>query len=210
MLFRSIERLRRRRRIERWLLLAARALALLLVGLAMAGPMVRSLAASARERWIVIDDAATSAERMPDGRTVIDWLREQVRTQMQDLHEGDRVALVSTSQPASVLLPATLDLQRALREVDALSVHAVPANWREAIDLSLPKVGEKTAMPRELVLVGSFRRGSVDPENPLPSGWSDRLQDVRRWCVQPPGEAGANRSIGEVRVGRSKIGRAHV
>lgn len=203
LLRRAIERLRRRRRLERWLLLVTRSLALLLAGLAMAGPAMRSSGWQARERWVVIDDGATAAERLADGRPAIDWIKEQVRATLQGLHDGDRVALVSASQPARVLLPPTTDLQRALREVDALQIRPVPGRWKDAIELALPTVGERSDRVRELMLAGSFRRGSVDPEAPLPSSWKDRLSDVRRWCTPSPAGGSPNRSLGEVRVGRS-------
>lgn len=203
LLRRAIERLRRRRRIERWVLLATRSLAVLMVGWAMAGPLTRSGGVQARERWIVIDDAATGAERLADGRTSIDWLREQVRGAMRDLREGDRVALVSAASPAQVTLPSTLDLQRALREVDALQPRAVPVSWDAAIELAVPKPDERTSLPREIVLAGSFRRGSVDAEQPLSTRWKDRLVGVRRWCTAMPAGGSPNRSVVDVRAGRS-------
>lgn len=203
LLQRAVERLRRRRKLERWLLLLSRSMALLLAGLAMAGPLLRSGAWQARERWIVVDDAATAAERLPDGRPAIDWIRAQVRAAVLELHEGDRVAIVLASQPARVALPPTPDLQRALREVDALQVHAVPADWKDAIDRALPAVGERMDQVHELMLVGTFRRGSVDPDAPLPASWAERLTGVRRWCVTPPPGGLPNRALGIVGMARS-------
>lgn len=203
LLQRAIEKLRRRRRVERWLLLVTRSLALLLAGLAMAGPLMRSSAWQVRERWIVIDDGATAAERLSDGRPAMEWIREQVIAALQDLHEGDRVALVSAAQPAHVLLSPTMDIQRALREVGAMQIHPVPGRWKEAIELALPTADDRMDLARELMLAGSFRRGSVDPETPLPSTWKDRLSRIRRWCTPPPVGGSPDRWLGDIRVGRS-------
>lgn len=203
LLRRAIERLRRRRRLEQWVLLALRALALALAGLGMAGPVARTLNAvrGTRELWIVIDDGATSAERLPDGTRAIDRSRAGALEAMRTLASGDRVAIVTAARPVETRLQPTVDLERARREIEALQPRPVAADLASAIERCLPAQGDADA-PREALVASSFRRGSVEVETPLPPAWAERSTRVRWTSLRPLEDVRANRSVAGVRVGR--------
>lgn len=201
LLRRALERLRRRRRLEQWVLLAMRSLALALVGFGMAGPVARALdlGRGQRELWVVIDDGATSAERLADGSCALDAVRAAVRRELETLASGDRVALVLASQPVEVRVESTTDVERVRRELDALQPRAVPASLAGAIEKCLPNDG---TMARDVLVASSFRDGSVDPEVPLPSAWKERAPSVRWLSTRPFDAVQANRSIRAATVGR--------
>lgn len=203
LLRRAIERLRRRRRLEQWVLLAMRALALALVGLGMAGPIARSLQAdrSSRELWIVLDDGATSAERLADGSRALDASRATARRELDTLQAGDRVALVTGSRPIEVRVEPTTDLDRVRRELDASTVRAVTADLVGAIERCLP-ADPAAARGREVLVASSFRRGSVDVERPIPAAWTTRSEGMRWIASRPLATVAMNRAVLDARVGR--------
>lgn len=201
LLQRALERLRRRRRLEQWVLLALRTLALALIGFGMAGPIARSIGGGRgqRELWVVIDDGATAAERAADGSIALDAVRAQVRRELDTLAAGDRVGLVLASRPVETRVEPTVDIERVRRELDALQPRAVPADLAGAIEKCLP--AEPTRV-RDVVVASSFRAGSVDPENPLPAAWKERSRAVRWLATRPFEGTRPNRSLQGVVVGR--------
>lgn len=200
----AMERLRRRRRLERWLLLALRALGIGLIGVAMAGPLATGWrgARAIHEQWIVIDDGATSAERLPDGSTMLDHLKRQALQAIDALHEADRVALVTTAQPAAILMQPTGDLTHARAMVSQISTHAMHGDLRGALEKCLPAASEPGVEHREVLVLSGWRRGSVDPDQPVPEAWIDRARNVTWTSARPLDAAPGNRFIRDVRVGR--------
>jgi len=201
LLRRAIERLRRRRRLEQWVLLTLRALALALAGVGMAGPIARALdgGRGQRELWIVVDDGAASAERAEDGTTALESVRAKVRGELDGLRSGDRAALVLAAQPTETRVEPTVDLERVRRELDALKPRAVPTNLAGAIEKCLPP---EAGAAREVLVASSFRAGSVDPDSPLPASWKERARSVRWTSTRPFDSIRPNRSVRGVTVGR--------
>ena len=109
----AFAKIQRRRRFEKWLLLALRILAISLVGLAAAGPFSKSwnTEGQLKERWIIIDDGATSAEITTGGLNVLEELKSEIVRSTQGHTIGDRFALVLSSIPARVLLEPTSSLE---------------------------------------------------------------------------------------------------
>lgn len=201
LLRRALERLRRRRRLEQWVLLALRTLALALVGFGMAGPIARSIGGGRgqRELWIVIDDGATAAERADDGSLALEVVRAQVRRELDTLRAGDQVALVLASRPVELRIEPTVDVERVRRELDGLQPRAVPADLAGAIERCLPA---EPTQARDVVVASSFRAGSVDSETPLPTAWKERSRAVRWLATRPFESVRPNRSLRGVSVGR--------
>ncbi len=205
LLRRAIAKLHRRHRLERWILLAIRSLALALVGMAMAGPFARAWQGdhTTRELWVVIDHGATSAERIGDGQSQLDSLKRGISVAMSELQDGDRVAIVSAANPANILVQPTSDLDLAQREVDRIRTHAVPANIQAALELCLPAQESNSNHQREVLLASGCRRGSIHPEQPLPAAWQERGQHVQWTSLRPQQSTAPNRAIWSARVGRS-------
>ena len=201
----ALEKVRRRRRLERWLLLALRAFGIGLIGIAMAGPLATgwSGARTTHERWIVIDDGATSAERLPDGSTMLDHMKRQAMQAIDALHEADRVALVTTTESTGVLMQPTGDLAHARTMVSQMTTHPVQGDLRGALERCLPPASDATSQRREVLVLSGWRRGSVDPDQPVPGAWLDRARSVTWESAHPLEPATGNRFIRNVRVGRS-------
>ncbi|MFQ5422729.1 MAG: BatA domain-containing protein [Phycisphaerae bacterium] len=99
-------RSRRRMRLEQWLLLAARTLVIVLLGLAIARPHADSsplLPAVGRPRFdrvIVIDDSLSMSAVRKDGSTAFETARRLARTLVNSLDPSDRVAVVTAASEA--------------------------------------------------------------------------------------------------------------
>lgn len=95
-----------RQRIEQWLLLAARCLLLALLGAALAGPLLRNLAAGdrgGRQLHLVLDAGLSTRTQTPDGTTRFQALAEQATSLLDQAQPGDRVTLWRAAEPVEPL-----------------------------------------------------------------------------------------------------------
>jgi len=199
MLLRSaIERLRRRRRIEAWILLLLRVMGISMVGIAMAGPFMGrgGVVRGTRELWIVIDDGAPSAERLTEESNGLLAMRRALDTEIASLHPGDRVAIVRAASPARIEMSLTGDISRIRAALEALEPQPVPSDLAGALELALP--ADPDSPPREILLASTLRRGSVRSDQALPASWRDRAASVQWRSIRPPTSSGANRWIERV------------
>ena len=203
LLQRALERFRRRRRLDGWILLALRTLGIALAGIAMAGPFIGTMAADTgrRELWIVIDDGATAAEILPDGRTVIEVMQEGVLREISRLRAGDQVAVVKASKSARIEIPPTLDHERVRARIRDWKAEPVPSDLQSALELAMPP--DPDLPSREILLASSLRRGSVPDGRRLPASWRDRARNVRWRCVAPVEDPAPNHWIDGVALVRT-------
>lgn len=157
---------RRRRRITDWLLLALRALALLLLAFAFARPYVAdpmaladaparlvavdtSFSMSAPETWAAASEAALEA--------------------VDAAPAGTLVGVASFDETARVVSPLSLDRGAARAAVGALRPGAAATDFRA---LASPASELLAGRPGELVLVSDLQRGGLRDTVPLPGGTS--------------------------------------
>jgi hypothetical protein len=203
LLQRALERLRRRRRLDGWVLLVLRTLGIGLVGFAMAGPFIglMGVGSGPRELWIVIDDGATSAETLPDGTPVIQVMQDHLLREVSTLRPGDRAAIVRAARPPRVELQPTLDHERIRSSIRDWIARPVPSDLLGALELALPP--EQESAPREVLLASGLRRGSVDADRGLPASWHDRARAVRWRCVPALPTPAPNRWIERASIVRA-------
>lgn len=164
----ALRRTERRRRVERWLLLAVRTALVAAAAAAIAAPFIGSPDAGTglpRSLVVVIDDGIASAERL-DAGTALERSVRLARTRIDGLSEGDRVAVVLASRPElGAGVPASLDRRAALQRLDALESSERGADMVGA----LATAGAILAMPesdgteRVVLVASAFREGSVGP-----------------------------------------------
>jgi len=206
LLERAMRRDRRRQRIERWLLLAARCLLVALAGLALAQPFIgpgRSAVAPNRTVWIIVDDGVSSAERLPDGGTAIERSIAEARRLVASLGAGDSVALISASAPVRRLVdPPTADKDR----VDALLAAMQPASTGSSIPQAILEAVEGARAAEdaaEIALFSGFRRGSLDPSSAAPEIDPSSTRSMRLSALPPLTGSSSNAWIAEVEPLRS-------
>jgi len=204
----ALRRVDRKRRVERWLLLAVRCLVVACAGLAIAAPFIGTGAAgirSARTLVVVIDDSAASNERLAgDAGTAFEHSVTAAKAAIEGLAAGDRVAVVPTSRAASVSRDAaSLDHRGALQRLASMgateSACDIPAAMEAASTVLSNEQSAGTV--REILVASAFRAGSVGAMPPLPKAGIDGA-DVSIAATAPPSAEGTNLQVTGVETER--------
>jgi len=210
----------RRRRVEKWLLLAARVLLLLLAGLVLARPIVgrerTAGAGGARTLWVVVDDSLTSGALGADGRAELSGVLARVDLELAKLGPSDRAGVILASAPARTLVsPPSGDVAAVRGALGQLRPTDARADWSGALALVRTQVGSAgvggaasgsantvgaTASPglapsgaaAQVLLASAWRAGSIVGPGGGPAG-STAGSDAGRF-----GGAGAGGGAGAV------------
>jgi hypothetical protein len=170
----AIRRTNRRLRVEQWIVLALRSLAVLAAGLALAVPFLGDGAVgSAQERtWIVVvDNGATSALRAGRG-SELDRLRDEVRAMLEaDRAQGDRYGIVTAAIPAQLVLGPTADVAEFERVLARIESAETPSDLSGAIDAATDvasgsfegagSLDADRARAGRVLVASAFRRASL-------------------------------------------------
>ncbi len=162
----SPPRVRRRARLEDKALLATRAIAVALLALLGASPLVRCSRLSLERRSgasvalaIIIDDSMSM--RVAHGsQTRLDRAKEGARELLGSVHEGDAVAVVLAGSPARVALAATTDLRAARAAVDAIQPSDRATDLDAAIGLGNGLISALPQIDRRVVVLSDLADGN--------------------------------------------------
>lgn len=174
----ALRRTERRRRIERWLLLALRCLLVACVAAAVAEPLWRSADASVAgaaggvDAVIVLDDGVAQ-QCASDGSDGLARSKDAAMQALDALGPGDRAALVlagsTDSGPRRAVWPPTADLDRVRDAVRSVQVTFLPSQIQEAIRIAAtPEMdgrNEGVARRRMIVLCSEHREGSWEGQS---------------------------------------------
>ncbi|MEM6280307.1 MAG: BatA domain-containing protein, partial [Verrucomicrobiota bacterium] len=180
----SPEKLTRRTRLERWLLLALRCLAILLLALAFCRPYLRSFSLPGEEktyaRALVLVDRSASMQREDLWEKAWDAAREEISR----FGDEDEVALAVFDEDVDLLagFESWAPLGKSARlsafedfdtEVGWLGSH-LGAAMTEGAELLLAESTEKPVSRRELIVISDFQEGAT--RDLLQSGaWSEEV-----------------------------------
>ena len=119
LVLKSVERVERRWRLRRFLLLAARCLLLAALALAAAGPLLgersqRTAARSGPERLALVVDASLSMRADYEGRSAFSRAITAARNAVDNMGPEDQVAVVLAEPRPRVLIAPTADPPRLL------------------------------------------------------------------------------------------------
>ena len=171
---------RRERRLEDKLLFLVRALAILILAIVGATPLVQcsrlSLARGSGGSLavgLVLDDSLSMRARLGDGRTRWKRAHDAARDLLASAREGDSVAIVLAGKPARILLASTTDLALARRLLDELRPSDRGTDLAGGIALARSVLSDTGQRPRRIVLLSdhaseSYALGSPPPWTPLP------------------------------------------
>lgn len=188
----ALRRTRRRRLIEKWLLLAARCLLVALIAVALGRPLVGAGAATAaagRTFYLVLDNSIASALTGPDGRSSLARHQDAARRILDTMGEADRVGLVLLAAPAdATVVPASTNRTAVRSLIDG----ATPADSGADFAGAMSRLGAALSNPdapgeRLVVLLSDFRTGSADVQSGLA-----RLPSGVRLVASEPGAAPAD------------------
>lgn len=145
----ALKRHQRRLRLENWLILALRVAAILLLGVALAHPVLTDsalagLTGAKRSVYLVLDTSASTGARR-EARSVSDAVKAEAGTVLEGLASEDTFAVLvsndvreeaSTGREPAILVPRTAGssaVARAREQVAALAVRDTPAAWRATL-----------------------------------------------------------------------------
>ena len=174
----------RRRRIQNWLLLSLRALALILLAVAFARPLledadlVTGVGSGPTEVVVLLDQSFSMSVGDEWERA-----RDAARSVFRELGPLDRASLVLFSQGASVVARSTTDAMRLQGALDTVAVGSGITRYGPALKVAQSILEESELPGREVVLVSDFQRGGWrgDEGVHLPPGTV-----VRAVAVQDP------------------------
>lgn len=169
----AIRRTDRRRRIERWLLLAARCVTVAAIGAAIADPLWRSGGGPAAgtagsiDLVIVLDDGVAQRSDA-GGTTALERSLASARRLLDELSPGDRAALILAAAgepgPRRAAWPPTADLARVRDLLGAVVPMPWPSRIPEAARMGLAREGPPeapdAARRRAIVICSEGRAGS--------------------------------------------------
>lgn len=166
----ALRRTRRRRLIEKWVLLAARCLVIALIAVALGRPLLGTAATSVvagRTIYIVFDNSIASAV-VVDGKPAIENHKAAARLLLESLGPADRAGLVLLAGPSEGrVIPASTSLAAIRDLIDSASPLDSAADFAGALALLAPALSTGTG-ESVVAAFSDFRSGSADPQQALP------------------------------------------
>ncbi|QDV42891.1 hypothetical protein Enr13x_27420 [Stieleria neptunia] len=168
-----VRRTKNRQRIQRWILLALRALAVLLLGLLFARPFFPDTPAdgSTREVAILIDRSASMGARQENGAAAIEQAIRRAKAYVGSLGAETRVHLglfdAAGVQPVS------------LNELDAAAASSMATRYEDAFDWAGDLLAASTRADRSLMVLSDLQQLGASSVNlsAFPADVSVRIED---------------------------------
>ncbi|MBM3214832.1 VWA domain-containing protein [Candidatus Poribacteria bacterium] len=188
----------RRLQLEQWLLLALRALVLVLAALALARPILHAggWLATTRDPAAVAIVLDVSGSMSYQGATGVrmELARQRADDIVRSLETGDEVALILMSDSADSLFePPTTELADVRQAIRSTEVTARSTRPEASIELALSLLDRSSLRHRELYIVSDFAQ----------TGWDSLAldtQDVKTYLVHVGDAETANASIVSVEL----------
>jgi len=178
----AVRRTNRRMKVEQWIVLALRCLAVLAAGLAVAVPMLDGAVGAPETRHlvlVVVDDGPASGLRV-GAESELARVVGEVRTMLAGRVVRDRVGVVLASKPPRLVLAPTTDAAAVEQALERIEPAETPSELKEALELAVSTIeGERAAgrasgeSPR-IVVASSFRRASLPDGTALGAARADQ------------------------------------
>ena len=198
----AMKRHQRRLRMENWLILLLRVAAIVLLGLALARPVLTEgagvLARQKRSVYLVLDNSYSTAAKL-DARAVIDRIKHEAELVLGSVGPDDTTVVILTNDPDEeaadgrdphVLMGRAVGIEGARRAQEAaatLRTRDAAANWSKTLSVVVEQMN-KEDVNRHVVLVTDLQakdwlrkeRERLDEAEDVPAanaeGSSDRLR----------------------------------
>ena len=165
----AVRRTNRRMKVEQWIVLALRCLAVLAAGLAIAVPVLDGAGLSGETRrlvMVVVDDGPASGLKTGAESELLRAIGE-VRTMLGERAVRDRIGVVLASKPPRIALAPTTDAAAVEQALARIGPAETPSELKDALALAVSTIdGERAAgrsngeLPR-IVVASPFRRSSL-------------------------------------------------
>ena len=165
----AVRRTNRRMKVEQWIVLALRCLAVLAAGLAIAVPVLDGAGLSGETRrlvMVVVDDGPASGLKT-GAESELSRAIGEVRTMLGERAVRDRIGVVLASKPPRIALAPTTDAAAVEQALARIEPAETPSELKDALALAVSTIdGERAAgrsngeLPR-IVVASAFRRSSL-------------------------------------------------
>lgn len=161
----ALKKNKRRIELEQWILLAIRTLLIMLLGMAMARPVLESLApalfAGQRSHRVLVLDGSMSMTRKLTDATRFDRAKSLARQIVKEARRGDVLSVVQMGEPPKVIIgEPSPNLEQVGREIDLMKpTHG--ATDLTATFASLRRVLESSPLPnKEVIFLTDMQRAT--------------------------------------------------
>jgi hypothetical protein len=207
----ALRKQRKRLQLEQLLLLLVRCLIPIVLGLALAQPLLKSVGAldlgGGRAITFIIDNGLVSALESDDGSTALDAHIQSARHVMEQLGPGDRVSLITTARPARLVIDASSDHASVLRAIRQLEPSDAASDLSGAISLLESSIGgdDATRNTQIAYLLSEFRTGSADLAQALPTLAALNDENTTLIATTPANAPRTNVTVTAVQPARSVL-----
>jgi hypothetical protein len=195
-LLEAFQKHKRRLQLEQLILLALRCLALALLGLALARPLLERTgiipSGGSRAVYLVIDNGMASGLVVEPGRTALQAQIDHARGIVQSLRPGDVVGVVTAARPArAAVIPPSTDHASVIELLESLQPSESATDLPAAFNVLRTSISDVESVQDSAVvyLLSEFRSGSVSLESALPPAFveaADRLTLIASPPAQQP------------------------
>jgi hypothetical protein len=208
----AFRRHRSRLRLQQFMILALRCLAVAVLGAALAQPLLKSAGllegGSSRSVFLVIDDGIASSVTAAGGDTALERSIIEAKKVIESLSSGDSVGLILASHPArTVLSPPSADLAAVSRLLNTIE----PSETRSDIDGALRQLASELAVAAKdspaaaAYLFSEFRQGSAPLDEALAQEFDAEDSRLHLFASPPSQSEASNVQIIEVKPLRAVI-----
>lgn len=165
----AVRRTNRRMKVEQWIVLALRCLALLAAGLAIAVPILDAAGVVGESRRlvvVVVDDGPAGGLRA-GVESELARMTGEVRTMLAERAVRDRVAVVLASKPPRLALAPTTDAAAIEQALARIEPAETPSELKDALALAVSTIDGERAAGRGaderpwIVVASAFRKASL-------------------------------------------------
>lgn len=156
-------RLKNRSRLAQWLLLALRVLAIALLALALARPVLRRAAGPIGGHGLavaVVIDGSPSMLHPEQNTTRFELARKAALGVLGDLHAGDEAALIELGASYATDTPPTTDLQRIASRLASLDSAAGPADLADGVRHAESLLANRAEVAREIYVFADRQKST--------------------------------------------------
>lgn len=155
-------------RLRQWLLLAARILLFLLLGLALARPTLRSaflpLDQKAPVHAMIIVDTSLSMQYKERGQTRLDAAKQSARSVLEQLPEGSEIVVLDSAAPVTM---AGVDVSRGVARLESLSAEISPRVLNDAIATAYRGLAKSQLERKEVYVFTDMAQSAWNLSDPV-------------------------------------------
>ena len=206
LLIEAARRHRRKARLEQIILLTVRAIMLILLGAALAQPLLGERIGMTGERTthLVLDDGIISGIVEADGRTSLERQVAEASDFIESLPSDERVSIILAGAPVRFLIESpTSDHRSAIRAMENLQAREGTTDIATALEFAESGLDQEGA--QEVRIYSDFRRGSIDDRRHPPVLHGPMGASVDLTASMPISEPTSNIQVASIKTARSPL-----